>query len=74
MLEHQNDSRESGAKSTKTSNLLNKEEDLITTFSEMKLAIKSGNVKLQQKLMQIIMETDMQQKHCEKKKNKKRNS
>ena len=34
----------------------------------MKLAIKSGNVKLQQKLVQIIMETDMQQKHCEKRK------
>ena len=28
----------------------------------MKLAIKSGNVKLQQKPVQIIMETDMQQK------------
>ena len=44
-----------------------KKEDLIPTFAKVKLAIKSGNVKLQQKLARILMETGMQQKHCKKK-------
>ena len=43
-----------------------KKEDRIPTFAKVKLAIKSGNVKLQQKLASIIMETEMQQKHREK--------
>ena len=43
-----------------------KKGDLIPTFAKVKLAIKSGNVKLQQKLAPIIMETEMQQKHREK--------
>ena len=51
-----------------------KKEYLIPTFAKVKLAIKSGNIKIQQKLAQIIMETVMQQKKSRKKKNKKRNS
>ena len=39
-----------------------KKEYLIPTFAKVKLAIKSGNIKIQQKLTQIIMETVMQQK------------
>ena len=34
----------------------------------MKLAIKSGNIKLQQKLARIIMKTEMQLHHREKRK------
>ena len=51
-----------------------KKEYLIPTFAKVKLSIKSGNAKIQQKLAQIIMETVMQQKKSRKKKNKKRNS
>ena len=45
-----------------------KKEDLMPTFAKVKLVIKSGNVKLQQKLAPIIMETEMQQKHRGKRK------
>ena len=45
-----------------------KKEHLIPTFAKVKLAIKSGNVKLQRKLPRIIMETEMQQKHRKKEK------
>ena len=45
-----------------------KKEHLIPTFANVKLAIKPGNVKLQQKLARIIMETEVQQKHREKRK------
>ena len=45
-----------------------KTEHLISTFAKVKLAIKSRNAKLQQKLARIIMETEMQQKHLEKRK------
>ena len=39
---------------------------LIPTFAKVKLAIKSENIKLQQKLARTIIKTEMQQKHCEK--------
>ena len=43
-----------------------KNEDLLP--AKVKLAIKSGNKKIQQKIARIIMNTELQQKHCEKRK------
>ena len=45
-----------------------KKEYLIPTFAKVKLAIKSGNIKIQQKLARIIMEPVMQQKSRRKRK------
>ena len=43
-------------------------EDRKPTFAKVKLAIKSGNKKIQQKMTRIIMNTELQQKHREKRK------
>ena len=43
-----------------------KKENLIPTFAKVKLAIKSGNWKLHLRIARIIMETEMLNKHREK--------
>ena len=43
-------------------------EDLLPTFAKVKLTVKSGNKKIQQKVAKIIMNTELQQKHREKRK------
>ena len=43
-------------------------ENLLPTFSKVKLAIKSGNKKIQLKIPRIIMNTELQQKYHEKRK------
>ena len=43
-------------------------ENLLPTFAKVKLAIKSGNKKIQQKTASIIMNTELQQKYHEKRK------
>ena len=43
-----------------------KKEDLLPTFAKVKLAIKSGNKKIQQKIATITLNTELQQKHHEK--------
>ena len=43
-------------------------EDHKPTFAKVKLAMKYGNKKIQQKITRIIMNTELQQKHCEKRK------
>ena len=45
-----------------------KKEDLLPTFAKVKLVIKSGNKRIQQKIARIIMNTELQQKHREKRK------
>ena len=45
-----------------------KKEDLLPTFAKVKLAIKSGNKKIQQKIAKIIMNTELQQNYPEKRK------
>ena len=48
-----------------------KKDSLIPTFAKVKLAIKSGNWKLHLRIARIIMETEIQNKHQEKKNLKK---
>ena len=48
-----------------------KKDNLISPFAKVKLAIKSGNWKLHLRIARIIMETEMQNKHQEKKNLKK---
>ena len=43
-------------------------ENLLPTFAKVKLAIKSGNKKIQQKIARIIMNKGLQQKYHEKRK------
>ena len=43
-----------------------KKEDLIPTFAKEKLAIKSGNNRVKQKIAIVIMNAELQQKHYEK--------
>lgn len=45
-----------------------KKENLIPNFSEVKIAIKSANNKLQLRIARMILETELQNKHYERKK------
>ena len=45
-----------------------KREILIPTFANVKLAIKTGNTKLKRKIAHLILETELQNKHFEKRK------
>ena len=45
-----------------------KRENLIPTFANLKLAIKTGNTKLKRKIAHLILETELQNKHFEKRK------
>ena len=47
-----------------------KKDNLIPTFANVKLAIKSGNWKIHLRIAKIIMEMEMQNKHWEKNLNK----
>ena len=40
-------------------------ENLIPTFAKVKIAIKINNDKLKQKLARVILDTELQQKHNE---------
>ena len=46
-------------------------ENIIHTFAKVKLSIKSGNTKLHKRIARIVMETELQNKHQQKKKIKK---
>ena len=46
-------------------------ENIIPTFAKVKLSIKSGNTKLHKRIARIVMETELQNKHQQKKKIKK---
>ena len=48
-----------------------KKENLIPTFAKVNLAIKNGSKKLKLRIARIVMESEMQNKHYEKKKLKK---
>ena len=48
-----------------------KKENFIPTFTKVNLAIKNGSRKLKLRLARIIMESEMENKHHEKKKLKK---
>ena len=43
-----------------------KRENLIATFANVKLTIKTGNTKLKKKIACLIFETELQNKHFEK--------
>ena len=45
-----------------------KMENLIPTFAKVNLSIKVGTYKLKRSIARIVMESEMQSKHCEKKK------
>ena len=47
-----------------------KQENLIPTFSNVKLAIKTGNTKLKKEIARLISEMELQNKHFEKTKAK----
>ena len=55
-------------KISKDINFINtcKNGDLLPTFAKVKLAIKPGNKKIQQKIARIIMNAELQLKHREK--------
>ena len=48
-----------------------KQENLIPTFANVKLAIKPGKTKLKKKITRLILETELQNKYFEKRKLKK---
>ena len=48
-----------------------KVENIMPTFAKVKLLIKSGNTKLHKRIARIVMETESQNKHQQKKKIKK---
>ena len=43
-------------------------ENLIPTFAKVKIAIKINNDKLKQKLARVILDTELQQKHNQRRK------
>ena len=43
-------------------------ENLIPTFAKVKIAIKINNGKLKQKLARVILDTELQQKHNQRRK------
>ena len=45
-----------------------KQENLIPTFANVKLAIKTGKTKLKKKIARLILETKLQNKYFEKRK------
>ena len=45
-----------------------KRENVISTFASVKLAIKTGNTKLEKKIACLILETEVQNKHFVKRK------
>ena len=49
-----------------------KQEDLIPTFATVHLAIKHGTIRLKKKIARMIMDTELQNKHTEKRKLKKK--
>ena len=48
-----------------------KKEDLIPTFTKANVAIKNGTQKLKMKIARVVMETEIQNKHDQKRKIKK---